>query len=814
MDGAEWERAQAVFHRALEMSEGERAAYVAGACEGEVRAAVLGMLEEDGRKDSVLDGELGGLAAGVLGGGVPELGPYRVREVLGEGGMGIVYLAEREDLGSLVAVKLLRDAWMSPARRRSFQREQRVLGRLTHKGIARIYDADTTADGTPWFAMEYVKGVPLAEYCSARGSSIEERLRLVRGVCEAVQSAHSLAVIHCDLKPTNILVEADGTVKLLDFGIARRLDPEETEGGTAVRWMTPRYAAPEQMRGELAGVYTDVYALGVILRELVEAGPAAGRGERADLEAIWKRAAAAEPGDRYASVEGLMRDVDHFLAGEPVEARPKRWMYRAGKFLRRNGRMVGAGAVAAGLLGGLIVYSAARVEEARRAAVAEAARAQRVLRFTVNLFQGGDKGAGPARDLRVTTLLERGEAETAGLGGDREVQGEVYGTLGEVYQKLGEFERADGLLSKALERGERAGEVRVKLGLLRLDQAKLEEAEKLVREGLEMARVQLRAGDPRIGAAMHALGRVLEERGKYKEAVEVLTEASKVRGGDGLALGETLLELANVHFYAGNLTEAEAVNRRLLEMHGRMVGERHPLIAEELVNLGAIAQERGKYAEAEAFHRKALGIVEEFYGKEHYRTGMGLTLVARAVVKQNRPEEAIGLLREALRVHEKAGGPEHPRVASAVNELGVAALLQERYDEAEANFRRMAAIYRKVHNGKHYLIGIADANIGSVYMARKEHAKAEGYFRAALAMYGRTLPAGNMNFAITQIKLGRVLLRQGRFREAEGESLAGYRILSAQASPSVTWLQQAKKDLAAEYEAMGLPEKAKEFAGR
>ena len=181
---------------------------------------------------------------------------------------------------------------------------------------------------------------------------------------------------------------------------------------------------------------------------------------------------------------------------------------------------------------------------------------------------------------------------------------------------------------------------------------------------------------------------------------------------------------------------------------------------------------------------------------------------------RSRPEEAIGLLREALRVHEAAGGPEHPRVASAVNELGVAALIQERYDEAEANFRRMAAIYRKVHNGKHYLIGIADANLGSVYMGRKEHGKAEGYFRAALAMYGETLPAGNMNYAITQIKLGRVLLRQRRLAEAEAESLAGYRTLSAQASPSVTWLQQAKKDLAAVYEAMGLPEKAREFGGR
>ena len=155
---------------------------------------------------------------------VKEFGPYRILELLGEGGMGVVYLAERDDLGNQVAIKILRDAWLSPARRERFASEQRTLAQLNHPYIARLYDADTLPDGTPWFVMEYVEGVPLTEYCRTTRLLHRAPLQLFRAVCEAVQYAHQHAVIHRDLKPSNILVKNDGTVKLLDFGIAKQLE--------------------------------------------------------------------------------------------------------------------------------------------------------------------------------------------------------------------------------------------------------------------------------------------------------------------------------------------------------------------------------------------------------------------------------------------------------------------------------------------------------------------------------------------------------------------------------------------------------------
>ena len=242
MDSARWERIQILFHEAADLSEPEQRSFLRTACtdDDDLMADVLALLEEDARSASLLDRDLAHVAHDVLDEVAPasfpfkEFGPYRIKEPLGEGGMGVVYLAERIDLGSLVAIKILRDAWLSPSRRERFASEQRTLAQLNHPSIARLYDADTLDDGTPWFVMEYVEGVPLTEYCSQHALSIEERLQLFRTVCEPVQYAHQHAVIHRDLKPSNILVKPDGTIRLLDFGIARQLDSLDPKTGQII----------------------------------------------------------------------------------------------------------------------------------------------------------------------------------------------------------------------------------------------------------------------------------------------------------------------------------------------------------------------------------------------------------------------------------------------------------------------------------------------------------------------------------------------------------------------------------------------------
>ena len=276
MDRARWERIQTLFHDTADLPDVARRDYLETHCSDDPTLIdeVLALLAEDARGESLLDGDAARVAHDLLDQAVPSslsherFGPYRLTKPLGEGGMGVVYLAQRSDLGSVAAIKILRDAWLSPARRERFAAEQRTLAQLNHPSIARLYDADTLPDGTPWFVMEYVEGVPLTKHCADRASSIPERLRLFRAVSEAVEHAHGHAVIHRDLKPSNILVTDAGAVKLLDFGIAKQLDSLDGPGDqtqTGLRLMTPAYAAPEQIRGGRIGVHTDVYALGVIL---------------------------------------------------------------------------------------------------------------------------------------------------------------------------------------------------------------------------------------------------------------------------------------------------------------------------------------------------------------------------------------------------------------------------------------------------------------------------------------------------------------------------------------------------------------------
>jgi eukaryotic-like serine/threonine-protein kinase len=389
-DQSRWEKIQSLFHDAAALPEPERLPHLRSVCDGDEKllAEVLSLLEEDSHGASLLDRDVSDIAKRVFDDPIDslpfrEFGPYRIEKRIGEGGMAVVYLAKRKDLDSLVAVKILRDAWLSPARRERFAAEQRTLAQLNHPSIARLYDANTSPDGTPFFVMEYVEGAPLTRYCHDHNCSTTERLQLFRAVCEAVLYAHQRGVIHRDLKPSNILVREDGAVRLLDFGIAKHIEnfgESVEQTATGLRLMTPAYASLEQIRGEPVGIHTDVYSLGVILYELLcgrlpfdLSGCTPAQAEKiiaekeaekpssvieqmsepkerpkdiavarktfsAELDALCLTAMHKDAALRYHSVDALIRDIDHYLKGEPLEARPATAPYRIRKFFSRNQR--------------------------------------------------------------------------------------------------------------------------------------------------------------------------------------------------------------------------------------------------------------------------------------------------------------------------------------------------------------------------------------------------------------------------------------------------------------------------------------------
>jgi serine/threonine protein kinase len=875
MESTRWQKIQTLFHKAAEIPETEQRTFLESECADDpaLVGEVIILLEEDARGSSMLDGGVAEVAHQMLSEPAAEslpfkeFGPYRILRALGEGGMGVVYLAEREDLGSQVAIKILRDAWLSPARRDLFAAEQRTLAQLNHPSIARLYDADTSPDGSPFFVMEYVEGVPLTLYCDKNNCSINGRLRLFRAVCEAVLYAHQHAVIHRDLKPSNVLVKNDETVRLLDFGISKHIASRGDSSDntmTAVRLMTPAYAAPEQIRGEQVGIHTDVYSLGVILYELLaghlpfdlskltlaqaervlteqEAEKPSAVMKRnvllaqqqkhaastsdsawADLDVLCLTAMHKDPQRRYRSVEALIRDIDHYLKCEPLEALPDALSYRLRKFVTRNRQPVAAVALVFTLVVGLVIFFTVRLAIARNAALAEAARTQRIQKFMTNLFQGGDASAGPADSLRVVTLLDRGVQEAQSLKADPAVQADLYETLGAIYQKLGKLDQANTLLNAGLEERKSlygadtapVAESLVALGLLRADQAQLPEAEKLVREGLTMTKRHLPPNHPAVAKATAALGLVLEDRGSYDEAIKTLEEAVRLQSAKGAATPEvasSLYELASTHFYAGHYEISESLNERVLFMYRQIYGERHPRVADVLINLGAIKYDLGHYPEAEKYDRQALDIVQSWYGKDNPETASDLTILARALVREDRNDEAIDLLQQSLAIKERVYGKVHPSVASSLNELGTAALRQGKNDAAEQYFSRMVDIYRQVYGEHHYLFAVALANLGSVYSSREEWPRAEKIYRQVIPIFTESQSANHINTGVARIKLGRALLRQNRYPEAEAETRAGYEILIHQMDSKVSWLVNARKDLAEEYDALKQPEQAAKF---
>ncbi len=865
MDSARWEQIQSIFHDVVTRPESDWVSMVESACGAEeaLKAEVLAMLKADGNKASLLDCGLSEIACQMID--TPfdpifsrEFGSYRLIKILGEGGMGVVWLAERTDAGNPVAIKFLPHAELSPARRERFAQEIRTLAKLKHPFIARLYDAGTLDEGTPWFVMEYVEGVSLAEYCREQTPSVDDRLRLFRSICEAVQYAHSQEIIHRDLKPSNIMVQGDGTPRLLDFGIARELQnldesAEQTRPG--LRFLSPDYAAPEWARDGTVGTYTDVYSLGVILYEMltgqlpfarpeqlpdeVERSRARSNPERPsvtakrlgsripraawnELDILCLRAMHQDAAQRYQSVEALRRDVDHYLNSEPLEARPDTWHYRMGKFVRRNRGAVLATSAAFVLVAFVIVVFTIGLARERNHALAQAARTESIQRFMLNLFRGDDKEAGPSGDLRVVTLIDRGASDAQSLSNEPPVQAELYQTLGTMYQKLGKLDRADALLQLSLKERESlpkpdyraVADSLIAVGLLRSDQGQSKEAIESVNEALAVIHRQEPHNQSLLTRANAALGEVLVASGKYGQAVEILNPVvtfQSAAGSTSPELAKTLSTLADAHVYLGHYTVSDTLNRRALAIDRQIYGDSHPQVSDDLGNLAQIQEMWGHYAEAERYERQALQISESWYGKNHPDTARKMTTLAQTLIFEGQYREADALAREALTVQETVYGDRHPHVAYVLNLLGSVSNHRGAFEDARTDFRRVAEIYRSAYGDGDYRVAVALGNIASAYFAEKRYVPAEQMFREVVRRFTSARSAGNIDTAIAEIKLGRTLLSERRYKEAESQTLAGYEVLSKQTSPSTGFIQGARHDLAAIYEALDRPEDARKY---
>ncbi len=824
---------------------GERAPAIRAEVERLVRASATpaGFLDGGGMEYAAPLMHLG--AVGVVQPS-DRFGPYRIIGEAGRGGMGTVYLAERgEPYHQRVALKVVRGAFaLDEHLLRRFAEERQILATLQHPHIAQLLDGGLTEDGLPWLALEYVEGEPIDRYCAQRALSPELRLQLFLAVCDAVQYAHQHLVVHRDLKPSNILVTAEGQVKLLDFGIAKVLEPSAGEPGratpgealtrTGLRVLTPEYASPEQVRGEPVTVRSDVYSLGVLLYELltgrrpyrltdrspreveravldqdpgapssmVEA-PRLRRRLRGDLDTIVLTALRKEPARRYQSVDRLAADLRRHLDGRPVTARPDTWRYRAGKFVRRHRLPLAAATlVVLSLLGGL-----AGTAWQARAAAAEAAKQRAVKDFLIGLFRVSDPEQSRGREINARELLERGtrRADTA-LAGSPELQSELLHILGVIHRELGLYGRADTLLGRSVLlarslREEQSPDLAARLtdwGSVLVRQSRLESADSVLQQALLIRRRRPGAEDSSVAATLRTLGELELQRPENERAESLYREAlaidRRLFGEDNLLAAADLTGLGTALYQADRLREADSAYSTALAIRRRLLDPAHPALLVALHNLALIRADQGELRDAERLEREVLAKRRSLFPQGHVDVALAMRELARFLVDPGRPDrrpvEAESLLIDALAMHRALLGPDHPETIRTLKALAPLRYWEGDLAGAERLFREVLASFRRTLGENHQETAAAMGHVGQVLRARGSYREAEPLLVRALAIRRDLLGDSHSDVALSLASLATLRQEQGDYSAAEPlvrEALAISRKLLEPGHPLIAW---------------------------
>ena len=805
-----WRAVSPYLDSALDLSEGERAAWLAGLRRQDPGLAdeIEGLLERHHaleQQDFLGQPPQLPLPHTSLAG--QTLGAYTLRSLIGTGGMGSVWLAERSDgrFEGVAAVKLLNASLLGRDGEARFRREGSILARLRHPHIAQLVDAGVSPLGQPYLVLERIDGERIDRHCDRRSLGIGDRIRLFLDVLAAVGHAHANLVVHRDIKPSNVLVDASGRVKLLDFGIAKLLEDEAGGETTLTREgmsaMTPQYAAPEQLTGGAITTATDVYSLGVLLyvllsgrhpargdegsspadviRAVLETEPArasdaAGletatgpvadeiasrratttrrlRGAlRGDLDNIVVKALKKDPGERYPSVGAFAEDLRRYQAGEPVSARPDSLWYRAGRFLQRHRLAAGATALlilslAAGL--GATAWQSAR---ARR----EAARAEAVKDFLVRLFELSSSRRPQSETVTARELLDQGvQRLDTDLAGQPAMRASLLAVMGRVYASLGAYEPAAALLERslALLRQQHAGDdpelarVLAELAGVRESQGDYARTVVLVREGLAMQQRLLGPDHPDIAVSLQLLSAALQEQGKHVEAEPPLREA--------------------------------------LAMRRRLHGDAHKDVVETLGRLGGLAYDKGDYQSAEGHFREALRIARTLPGDSYPSVPSAMADLASVLPKRGQVREAFALWDEALRLFRERMGDRHPDLAPHIRNVAIAHRALGEPKEAAELFEQALAIERAALGPDNPEVAKTTCDLATVRHEQGRLDEAVAGFRECHAILLKHFPADHTYVGRVLTGLAKVRIDQGHFTEAESDLRKALGILEAGLPP-------------------------------
>src|SRR3984885_11723418 len=819
-----WQQIQLVFEDVIGASPTERATRLAASCgaDTDLKRSVESLLASDQRTEDPLLNAISEAAESLLVEHQDRLvgthvGHYRVVSVLGQGGMSTVYRGERDDAQyqQTVAIKVLHHAALHPRLRNRLHSERHILATLTHASIARLIDSGDLEDGTPYLVMEHVDGESIDTYCDSRTLFIRERLELFVQVCAAVQYAHRNLVVHRDIKASNIFVTDEGNPKLLDFGIAKLLAPENLSHTLPVtrlqeRILTPENAAPEQVLGRPITTATDIYALGVLLYQLLTgrspyrllsysqlqleraicmddpARPsqvvvAKLKGETdadrsrisdrrglspqrlrtrlsGDLDAIVGMAMRKEPDRRYSSVEALADDLRRHLLGQPVRARQGDWRYNSAKFLRRNLlATVATGAVFVGLalIAGVTLWENHRISMARDATVLERDRAQQVSAFMVDVFSQADPFNAQGKEPTAKDLLDQGAEKIKGnLILQPEVRAQLLESIGLAYRRQGSNDRAIPLFEQA---------VAIRRDAQPVDNAKLA------------------AALANLSQAQTDAGRLAGAEANIKEAV-ALSQTGKAPGS--VETADILLQYGHFSLNAKSDPElAKTLFNQALVIYRSVPGDQRLGIATTLGALSGAAQWSGNFVNAEQLMRDSMNLMGATVGRNHPDYAATIANLGYLLMQLGRYAEADQMLNEALQIERGDFGLDNQRVASIEANLGT---VYEREGDPVRAMKMTQDAVRIISERlgpDHYMAGYFMDAVAKLYLDAGNLDDAERTARQVLTIYEKALPPRHLYVAASRHLLGEVLLRRGKLADADTELRAALDIDLGSAGP-------------------------------
>jgi len=811
-----WERLQELFAQAVDLPENERTQLILRETAGDpgLREELFDLLACDtGKSTGPLTNALGAALdattrdrrRALLG---KVVGNYKLVSVLGHGGTGTVYLGERSDrqYSAQVAVKIVDSATVQGDLGMRFRAERQILASLNHPNIARLLDAGETPDGQPYLVMEYVHGEPVDRYCDRMQLDIRARLELFLQICAAVQYAHQNLIVHRDLKPANILVTGDGAPKLLDFGIAKLLDVGESASLLALtrmndRLLTPEYASPEQILGRAVTTASDVYALGVVLYELltglrpyvvpasasqlelersicvadpcrpsasisraIDKGPAEGesnvnavalaRGlspERlqrrlsGDIDAIVMRSMRKEPEHRYPSIEQLTADVRRYLNQEAVLARQGNWLYYSQRFMRRHAFGVAASATFVTVI---IAFAIAmtiqtqRIARERDRATQESERAEKVSNFMLNVFAASDPFENLGQQKTATDLLDQAARSIQGdLNEQPEVRARLLEAIGRAYRRQGKPGRAVAYLEDSLN-------IREKLP-----------TDNVAQTGSVLTELAI---------AFHLDGKFEESDRAFRRAMEI---SEKSANSKSVTYARLLVDLGRLEFTRGNIDKGEAYLTRGLKLTRELEGSRHPEVASILNDLSNARAWHDDLAGAEKAAQEAVSIYRESVHERHPDRVMADFQYGQVLYLEGRMNDAGPLFEQTLTNQRLLFGTNSRQVANTLDALAHVRLAQDRIEDAR-KLAEEAVDVSKALGANNFMTGYLQTSLAQVLTREQKYDVAEQQLREALDVYARSLPPDHQYIAASEYVLGEVLLATKRLPDAEAMLVA------------------------------------------